>query len=203
VNTISNNAGRLAGDNTDASGFLAALAEAGFVPQNKRVVVLGAGGAARAVLYALLGQGTASVQIMNRTAATAGQLAADFAHLGAVSVLDAATLPAAVTACDLLVNTTSVGMAEAGNPAPQVSPLPAGLLPAGGLVVDLIYRPALTLLLARAQAAGLQVQNGLPMLVQQGAKAFSIWTGQQAPVQVMLDAAASVLAAGDALEQLQ
>lgn len=203
VNTISNNAGHLTGDNTDGSGFLAALAETGFTVQGKRAVMLGAGGAARAVLHALLDQGAESVQIMNRTAVTAGKLAADFAQLGPVSVLDAATLPAAVRACDLLVNTTSVGMAVSGDAAPQVSPLPDGLLPGSGLVVDLIYRPAATLLLRQASATGLQVQNGLPMLVHQGAHAFSIWTGQQAPVQVMHDAAMSVLAAGDDLEQLQ
>jgi shikimate dehydrogenase len=202
VNTISNSAGRLTGHNTDGSGFLAALAEADFMPQGKRVVMLGAGGAARAVLHALLGSGVERVLLSNRTQATAERLASDFAALGQVAVLGGAELPQAVVACDLLINTTSVGMAAGGEASPQVSPLPAALLPASGLVVDLIYRPPVTLLLQRARAAGLRVQNGLPMLVWQGAQAFTIWTGQAAPTLVMRRAAESLLA-GDAFEQLQ
>lgn len=200
VNTISNRSGRLQGDNTDAGGFLAALAETGFSPPGAQVVLLGAGGAARAVLHALLGSG-AIVRVANRTAGKAVQLAEEFSSAGPVSSVGSEELPVAVAACDLLINSTSVGMTVAdAEDAELRSPLPVGVMPRQGLVVDLIYRPPLTLLLERAKAAGLPVQNGLPMLIHQGAQAFTIWTGRPAPVAVMRAAVESVFAAGNCRE---
>jgi shikimate dehydrogenase len=193
VNTIVNRGGKLTGHNTDAAGFLRALREdGGFEPEGKKVVMLGAGGSARAVAYALLAAKVASLGVFNRTLERAERLASDFETLGPLAVLTGAELEPAVTSADLLVNTTSVGMAHDGRD-PDVSPLPSGLLPRRGMVCDLIYRPARTRLLREAQAAGLKVQDGLPMLVYQGALAFSLWTGQEVPVEGMAGAAAAAL----------
>jgi len=180
VNTIVRQGDRLLGDNTDLPGFARALAEAwpgGW--DGAHALVLGAGGAARAVVAALLDAG-ARVALHNRSRGRAEDL---LLALGAsdVALVDDAGLPEAVRRCALLVQTTTVGMS--GGPAG--SPLPEGLLPERGAVVDLIYRPARTPLLRAAQSAGLAVQNGLPMLVHQGALAFEAWTGRAAPVAVM------------------
>lgn len=191
VNTVINRGGVLVGHNTDASGFLHALTDLPLDPDGCDAVVLGAGGAARAVVYALLTAGARSVAVSNRTAGNARRLAAELAAHGRVRVLAPAELPAAVRGADLVVNSTSVGMAGV---AEGESPLPAGVLPKRGAVVDLVYRPARTRLLADAAAAGLRVQNGLPMLVWQGAESFSCWTGLEAPADAMLRAAESQLA---------
>lgn len=186
VNTIVREGDRLVGENTDLDGFARALADLAAAPAGGRVVVLGAGGAARAVVAALADRG-AALAIHNRTRARATDLVA---HLGVPAhVLDDAALADAVAEADLLVQTTSVGMAG----GPPGSPLPAGVLPRAGAVVDLVYRPAVTPLLAAALAAGLAVQNGLPMLVHQGAAAFEAWTGRPAPVDAMGRAAEAAL----------
>ena len=185
VNTIVNRDGRLMGCNTDAAGFLRALREdGGFEPAGVSAVVLGAGGAARAVAYALLQAGVSRLALYNRTPSAAQALAAWLERGAKVEVLEPSALPEAVRASQLLVNATSVGMAQPGEASAR-SPLEPGLLPREGFVCDLVYRPAQTRLLREAAAAGLRVQNGVPMLVYQGAEAFRHWTGQAAPVQVM------------------
>ncbi|HEX7022814.1 MAG TPA: hypothetical protein VF171_08140, partial [Trueperaceae bacterium] len=193
VNTLVHHGGMLLGHNTDAGGFLRALHQAGFAPQGKHALVLGAGGAARAVAYALLRAGVARLDLHNRSKDRAEALAGRFAALGQVRVPDDSELEAGVRDADLLVNTTPVGM-EQGGVDPGDSPLPGGLLPVRALVVDLIYRPAETRLLAGARAAGLAVQNGLPMLVYQGAASFALWTGREAPAEIMFEAARAALA---------
>jgi shikimate dehydrogenase len=186
VNTIVNRGGLLIGHNTDAKGFTRALTEVGGVRLPGQVVVmLGAGGAARAILYALLQNDVARVYLYNRTPESAVALAQDFAPLGKVEVVPEPDLEAALAQCTLLINTTSVGMAHDGID-PNVSPLPNNLLPERGFVADIIYRPARTRLLRQAEAAGLATQNGLPMLTFQGAESFACWTGRDAPVEVML-----------------
>ena len=198
VNTIVNTDGKLLGNNTDASGFLRALR--GGLDESlveKTAVMLGAGGAARAVTYALLSENV-RVRVYNRTVEKAQALAEDFEALGDISVLDEGGLEPAVQTADLLVNTTSVGMAR-GGVDPETSPLPSDVLPSEGFVCDLVYRPAKTKLLRDAEAAGLLVQNGLPMLVYQGAEAFERWTGREAPVEVMFQALSETLEA-EALE---
>ena len=185
--------GRLVGHNTDAAGFLRALQEANFEPRGKRVVVLGAGGAARAVVYALLTAGVAELSVYNRTPERAQALADAFAHLGVVGVLEPDNLDARVRGADALINTTSVGMARGGHD-PDTSPLPGALLPYRGFVCDIVYRPSKTRLLRDAEAVGLRTQNGLPMLIYQGAEAFRLWTGRDAPVEVMRRAALDALA---------
>lgn len=192
VNTIVNERGTLTGHNTDTSGFLRALLEADIQPRGKRALLLGAGGAARAVVYALFHQGVAELYVYNRTFEKGVALAESFAELGRAEVLEWEALPERVRGTDLLVNTTSVGMARGGRD-PGVSPLPERVLPYGGVVVDLVYRPARTKLLKDAEAAGLKTQNGLPMLVYQGAEAFRLWTGQDAPTETMREAAEEAL----------
>lgn len=192
VNTVVQRGGQLIGHNTDASGFLRALREnAGFEPAGALACVLGAGGAARAVVYALLKVG-ARVAVYNRSPEKARSLAQQFAASGSVTALEPDDLAKRVLACDLLVNATSVGMRR-GERDPDESPLPPGVLPRRAFVCDIVYRPPFSRLLRDAQGAGLSTQNGLPMLVYQGAEALERWTGQDAPIAVMLAAAHSAL----------
>ncbi|MEX2541197.1 MAG: shikimate dehydrogenase [Trueperaceae bacterium] len=193
VNTIVNRGGALEGHNTDVSGFMRSLADLKFDVNERKVVVLGAGGAGRAVAYALLMSGSGEVLVHNRGKERAERLAVDFSHLGEIRAVASDELETAARACDLLINATSVGLLREGMSFDE-TPLPAGQLPAAGAVIDLVYRPARTRLLRDAEAAGLVAQNGLPMLVYQGAEAFSLWTGHDAPAEVMLAAAEAMLA---------
>jgi shikimate dehydrogenase len=189
VNTIHNDAGVLRGYSTDGIGFLGALQREGFDARGKRVVVLGAGGAARSVVWSLVGIGAARVTVVNRTPERARQLA-DLGNSRGRHVVDAAGMEArplieAVRAADLLVNTTSVGM------HPHVDdPLlvPEDALHAGLFVYDLIYTPPVTRLLAAATRRGARAVNGMWMLVLQGAASFRLWTGVEPPVEVMAEA---------------
>jgi shikimate dehydrogenase len=190
VNTVLKRGARLVGDNTDAAGFARALAELGALPPGAPVLVLGAGGAARAVVAALV-DGEYRVGVHNRSAVRAVALVDAWRGEGDVEVVDDEALPEAVAHARLLVNTTTVGM-QGG---PSGSPLPGGLLPRAGCVVDLVYRPRVTPLLAAARAAGLVVQDGVPMLVHQGALAFEAWTGRRPDVAVMRRAVEAALGA--------
>lgn len=190
VNTIVNEGGRLTGHNTDARGFIRALTEDGtYDPESRDVVMLGAGGSARAVGLALLRAG-ATLGIANRTQVKAATLAAGLERYGDVGVIPTFEVPRAVARASLLVNTTSAGHETHG---PDALPLPQGILPRE-MVVDIIYRPAVTPLLEAAEAESLKTQNGVPMLVYQGAEAFTLWTGQDAPVEVMRRALEEALA---------
>ena len=184
VNTIVNKDGKLHGHNTDASGYLRSLKDISFSPQGKSVVMIGAGGAARAVLYALLEAKASEVFIWNRTVEKATSLAKDFTGIGKVSVATTDNLKETIESCQLLVNTTSVGMVKEGLD-PYLSPIPDDCLPKEGLVSDIIYKPRQPRLLANAHKAGLATQHGLGMLVYQGAYSFKEWTGLDAPTDVM------------------
>ncbi len=184
VNTIVREGDRLIGHNTDAPGFISGLDEAGIAYRGRRALILGAGGAARAVAYALKEEG-AQVALYNRTPERAKALCQALGlHLVTVESLEIA-----VRSADLLINTTSVGLKD-----PSSSPLPPGLLPRAGVVVDIVYNPPITRLLREAQQAGLPTLGGLPMLVWQGALAFELWTGYRADVQAMYAAARAQLA---------
>ena len=190
VNTVIVENGRLTGDNTDAYGFAAPLADLKFNLKSCNVLVLGAGGAARAVVYELLRQG-AEVTLANRTIERAQRLADDMAKaLGrsarCIPMGSGSDLTDAAQSASLLVNTTSVGMNHAGE---GHIPIPAETLHPGLLVYDLVYSPRCTPLLAAAAQVGCDTLNGLPMLVHQGARAFELWTGSAPPVSVMLEAA--------------
>ena len=192
VNTVVVQEGRLLGYNTDAPGFLAALQAAGFEPKESRALVIGAGGAARAVVYALVQAGS-SIVLYNRTPQRALELAR-YAHEMGGPVAWIASLEAVepeLADFNLLVNATSVGMW----PHSHNSPWPETLsLPSHWTVFDLVYNPAETRLLAQARAAGAAAIGGLEMLVQQGALAFELWTGQSPPLDVMRAAARESLA---------
>lgn len=197
VNTVRVTDGLLEGHNTDPAGFMAPLVAAGFSAAGASAVVLGAGGAARSVAWALASAG-ASVIVANRTVERAASLAADINAAVAMPVVssmgvsDESALRAAVAGASLLVNTTPAGMYPNVTGLP---PAPLSALHAGLLVYDLVYRPRRTRLLAAAEAAGCAVLDGLPMLAHQGAESFRIWTDVAPPVGVMLSAAESFLQA--------
>jgi shikimate dehydrogenase len=192
VNTIVNQNSELVGHNTDAAGFLQGLEDAKVYLRKKVAVMLGAGGAARAIAYALLSSGVSKLWVYNRTPEKINALLKDFATLGSIAVLRPEELGFIVRQCDFLVNTTSVGMEKEGQ-NPLESPLDKAFLPKKGFVCDLIYRPTQTQFLQDAEEADLETQNGLPMLVYQGAEAFRLWTNQEAPAQVMFAAAQETL----------
>jgi shikimate dehydrogenase len=177
----------LVGDNTDGVGFLDALhQDEGYDPRGQRAVVLGAGGAARAVIHALADAGAAEVVVVNRTANrahAAARLAGDIGRVGSVDDIPGS---------DLLVNATSVGMGS-GEAAERV-PVDVERLGAGQLVVDLVYEPATTTLVRAARERGAVAVNGLGMLIHQAAHAFRRWTGEDPPVEVMSAAATAELA---------
>jgi shikimate dehydrogenase len=195
VNTVIMRDGRMIGHNTDAYGYLTALTSSGYAPAGQAALVLGAGGAARSIVYALARAG-AHVTICNRTAERASKLVTDLAPY--LPGTDLRTIPATTQAlastlkeARLLVNTTSVGMTG----GPPGSPLPDGLTLHPDLTVfDLVYAPPLTPLLRQARAAGAHTVGGLGMLVHQGAQALTLWTGYDAPVVVMERAARRALA---------
>jgi len=201
VNTVVNRDGRLAGFNSDAVGFLKALREdANFEPVNKKVLILGAGGAARAVSFALLQEKVNTLIIANRSLAKAESLAGALAKQAANSKmkteiaavpLPSANLTKVVVQCQLIVNCTTVGMKHSSGEGK--SPLVSRLIPKGALVYDLVYNPSQTPLLKMAKAAGAKTIGGLPMLVYQGAASFKLWTGREAPLDIMLSAAKKAL----------
>ncbi len=196
VNTVFKDGDALVGDNTDAHGFLTALRADGDVdPTDARVLVLGAGGAGRAVLVALAQAGAGHITLANRHPERAQRLAQSLS-----TVLPAATalapwqspaLDEAARAADIIVNCTAVGMAN--GPAPTKSPLGPSAFRPGQLVFDLVYTPRRTPLLHHAQDHGARVLDGLPMLVYQGAAAFERWTGKPAPLKLMKSKALAAL----------
>jgi shikimate dehydrogenase len=179
--------GRIHGDTTDGEGFVRALREAECEPAGARVLVLGAGGAARPVVLALARAG-AHVTVTARRAEAAGAAAA-LAH--------APTVPwggrdAAVAGADVVVNATPIGMEPAGT-SDEDAPVAPGALRPGLVVADLVYHPLETSLLAAARVAGAQVVDGLGMLVHQAALQVERWSGQPAPVAAMRNAVHAAL----------
>lgn len=179
------------GTNTDVLGLLADLQANGINLLEKHVIVLGAGGAARAAVYTLAREG-ARVTVVNRTLEKAQVMLADLSVSANVWGVEARTLDEAVDDTDLslIVNCTSVGMWPHMDESPWIDGVP---FPRGLTVYDMVYRPAYTRLMRQAEEAGGQAVSGLGMLVRQGAASFEIWTGQPAPVEVMFDAAKTAL----------
>ncbi len=179
--------GRRRGHNTDGAGFLDALrAEADVDVAGLRCVVLGAGGAGRAVALALRTGGAAEVVVVNRSPARAREAAALIGPAGRVGG------PSDVGAADVVVNTTSVGMGTDAN-----LPVDASVLHAAQTVVDIVYHPVETPLLTAARAAGARAVGGLGMLVHQAAHAFELWVGAAAPLDAMRSGAMAALEARD------
>jgi len=195
VNTVVNTGGKLSGHNTDAAGFLRALRqEGGFEPKGKRVVMLGAGGVAKAAGFVLARAGVKSIAIADVVTERAQGLSASLKSLGVEALVLASgkeSLKAALADCDLIVNCTPVGMKH--SPTEGQSPLEANLIPKKALVYDVVYNPIETPLLLAAKSVGARTLGGLAMLVYQGAAAFELWTGRKAPIDIMFEAAKGAL----------
>jgi shikimate dehydrogenase len=180
VNTLWVESGEIRGANTDAPGFLANLDDR--APQWRRArtaTVLGAGGAARAVVYALKASGVETVRIVNRTAAKAAELAQRFAP-GPIAE-EWSALPPLLRETDLLVNATSLGMGTGS--APEID---LAALPAHAVVADIVYVPLETPLLRNARACGLATVDGLGMLLHQAVPGFEKWFGVRPEVTLEL-----------------
>jgi len=194
VNTIVNRDGVLKGHNTDASGFLQALRDKGVTPEGKNVVILGAGGAARAISF-ILAEKKANLLILNRleemdwAEELARKISSVFGQEVRALELKEANLRTALDKAELLVNATSVGM----SPNTDLTPVSAGLLRPDLVIFDIVYNPIKTRLTTEASQAGCETVMGLDMLVWQGALAFEMWTGKKAPVGLMKKEAIKVL----------
>jgi shikimate dehydrogenase len=196
VNTIVNQNGFLKGYNTDASGFLEALLARGVDPAGKKAVVLGAGGASRAICF-ILAERKTDLVVLNRASGLgrAATLASRISQLSKQKVkvleLNETNLRSEIRNADILVNATSVGM----NPSAGETPVPGELLKPGLVVYDIVYNPLQTRLLSEAEEAGAATIGGLEMLVWQGVSAFELWTGLKPPADVMRRAARQSLGA--------
>jgi shikimate dehydrogenase len=184
VNTVVNREGMLFGDNTDGRGFLVSLQERGFSPHRREVVIVGAGGSTRAVLVSLIRAGSERITIANRTLAKAQSLVRAYRALGKTQLeavsLDTLQDPLLLKNATLVINCTSVGLR--GEP---FLPLTFSATPRSCLFYDLLYRPELTSFLQQARTARRPGVDGRRMLLHQGALAFSLWTRQPAPLEVM------------------
>jgi shikimate dehydrogenase len=194
VNTITREGRRLVGHNTDVAGFSAGLDElVGRAKMPRLAVVLGAGGGARAVVYGLIREGFTRIVVFNRHLHRAEGLVKHFGRSAAHMELRAMPWHPSIIESELgkakiLVNATSIGLTS------DESPIPAAILTSDLLVLDLIYDR--TRLLRDAEAAGATAQNGETMLLHQGAAAFTLWTGQPAPLDLMAEALTAARAGG-------
>ena len=206
VNTIVKKDDRIVGFNTDAHGFIEALDKEGHLdPKGKRVVMLGAGGAARAAGLVLVQKKVASLAItdgiFDRASALAdnlvryiegappslGKLRAEVSAFQWMNVSSVKTFAHS----DLIIHCTTIGMKDSSQEG--LSPLGPEVIPKNALVYDVVYNPRLTPLLRLAREAGANVLGGLPMLVYQGAASFKLWTGKEAPVDIMFNKAKEML----------
>ncbi|QQR80870.1 MAG: shikimate dehydrogenase [Deltaproteobacteria bacterium] len=186
VNTIYQKKGVWYGDNTDGRGYLTSLStETKFHPRGKRIVILGAGGAARAVICSLALKSPRAIILLNRTEEKASALAQEFSNKFKKIHFEA--LPLEKESCQivfpdthLLINTTSIGLNGT-----HFDKLPLKHLPKTAIVSDLVYRPLKTKLLKQAEKLGLKIHPGIGMLLHQGALAFKLWTHHQPPLKIM------------------
>ena len=185
VNVISREGGKLIGHTTDVAGFKTALTKlVGRQKMPRQAVVLGAGGAARAVVYGLITDGFQRIVVFNRHLHRGEALVRHFSK--SASHMDLRAMPwhesvleAEISKTKVVINATSIGM------VPGETPVPAELLPPDLMVLDLIYNPPLTQLLKDAAIARDATLGGELMLLHQGARAFELWTGKTAPIEVM------------------
>ncbi len=195
VNTVTNENGRLFGTNTDGYGALNSL-EVYEKLDNKRTVIIGAGGAAQAIAYTIASERNPervifAVRDDDREAADkiSMSISKNFSTFTSITSLQPADLQDAFSDADIIINTTPIGM------APNVDEclVPENLFSERHLVFDIIYNPAKTLLLRRAENRFARTINGVPMFVYQGAEQFRIWTGVEPPVEVMKNAVENAL----------
>ena len=196
VNTVVVSGKNLKGYNTDASGYARSLAETGFRPKDKIALVLGAGGAARAVVYALAKAGLKEIALANRTRARARKLAREFSKTFPKTRIldvpfDTRLLNRLLREVDLLVNTTAVGMNRTSFKGLKLSDLRKS-----AVVSDLVYKPLLTPLLRAAKRQGIRLHTGDGMLIHQGAEAFRLWTGRKPDLPTMRKALLHALKRG-------
>jgi shikimate dehydrogenase len=191
VNTIKFDESGSTGYNTDGIGAVRALEEVSTI-KDKNVVMVGSGGAARAVAFQLMISGAESLFIINRTPEKAQKLQEDIEMKLMANVCSGGLedLKNAVSDADILIDTTPIGMYPHADDSPVLS---AEMMHAELVVNDLVYNPLETALLKEAKKAGAKTVSGLKMLVYQGAEAFKIWTGEDAPVDVMEKALLDVL----------
>jgi shikimate dehydrogenase len=189
VNTIVNENGRLIGYNTDGIGYVRSLKEEA-EPElaGKRIVVIGAGGAARGIVYALSKEQPARITIANRSLERAKELTDAFQDKCDIEAVPNDHLKAACQQADIVINTTSLGMF----PNTDDTPVDSAWLKPDAVASDLIYNPLKTKFLQEAEKRGCRSHGGLGMFIYQGAYAFEYWTGQPAPVAAMRE---TVLAA--------
>ncbi|MCW3994564.1 MAG: shikimate dehydrogenase [Candidatus Bathyarchaeota archaeon] len=184
VNTILNKENLLFGFNTDGIGALKALKENGVELKGRKILLLGAGGAARAIAYTLAKEAD-ELAVLNRTVKQAEGLAKLLEKSLSKKVVAGSLKPSDIQRnlqdSDILVNATSVGM----SPNAEESPVPPKLLRSNLAVMDIVYNPVETKLAQDAKAAGAKVVSGVDMLIHQGAASFEIWTGKSAPIEVM------------------
>lgn len=186
VNTVTIKEGRLKGYNTDGIGFLRSIElEKGISIRDKKVFILGSGGAAKGIALTFAYEGAREIVICNRTYDKAVQLAENInskvRKCSQAIPMSISHMQEALANTDILINTTSVGM----TPHIEEIPLEPQLLKSRMLVCDIVYNPLKTKLLLEAEKAGCDTVNGLGMLAYQGAEAFKLWTGVEAPVQTM------------------
>ncbi|MCL2359489.1 shikimate dehydrogenase [Candidatus Bathycorpusculum sp.] len=184
VNTILNKENLLLGFNTDGVGAVKALKENGVELKGRKVLLLGAGGAARAIAYAVAKEAD-ELAVLNRTVKHAQAIAKLLEKSINKKIASGALLPSDIEQniqdSDILINATSIGM----KPRPDISPVPPKLLRSNLSVMDIVYNPLETRLIKDAKEAGAKIVNGVEMLIYQGVAAFEIWTGKSAPVDVM------------------
>jgi shikimate dehydrogenase len=193
VNTIVNDGGRLTGYNTDGIGYVRSLKEEA-APEltGKNVLIVGAGGATRGIVYALAKEGVGRITVSNRTVERAQELAAAFKDRADIRAIGNESLKDACAEADIIINTTSVGM----HPNVNAVPLDTVWLKPGTTASDLIYNPFTTRFLAEAKERGCRIHGGLGMFIYQGAYAFEYWTGLPAPVAAMRETVLDALGHG-------
>ncbi|MFH1140881.1 MAG: shikimate dehydrogenase [Chloroflexota bacterium] len=194
VNTVINNDGLLLGDNTDVAGFIKALNDVSVDVTDGKALILGAGGAARAVAFALAEAKAPEVVIANRGLARAQRLINDLQpalESPRMRCIHWDDICREAESCHLIVNCTSLGLR--GGDAENQSPLQAEFIPKSAVIFDVEYNPPHTPFLMEADKAGATIISGLSMLVYQGALSFKLWTGLEAPLDIMFDAARKAL----------
>ncbi|AIQ11987.1 shikimate dehydrogenase [Paenibacillus durus] len=195
VNTIVNDNGILTGYNTDGIGYVRSLkSEAISDLSGRKIMVIGAGGAARGIIDALLQENPASIIIVNRDEEKARRLAVSWSSRGDIKGIGFDQIRGCIGGTDILINTTSVGM----HPSVDEMPVDPDIIPEGIVVSDLIYNPLHTrLLLESRKRRGCNIHGGVGMFLYQGAYALEYWTGMPAPIDVMREALMSSLGADE------
>jgi shikimate dehydrogenase len=196
VNTICVKEGKTTGYNTDGEGFIRSLQEeGGITATKKRIFLLGCGGAARAIAMTLAYRGAEKIFICNRTftksEALATEINAKISNCAKAVEAQSATQAETIKSCDILVNSTSLGM----HPRTEELPISQGLLFEHLVVADIVYNPHMTRLLTAAQANGCTVVHGIGMLIYQGAAGFKLWTGVEPLIAEMTEEAYTLIAA--------